>query len=135
MQWRVVEKTAIQKVFTAMIALFLITLILLIARSYVIGSLCLVGFCFLFWKWRQYLGEEIILTLLMQNAGHMRFNELLERFTEKQAEEILARLQKKGLVRKDEERVVLIEQGPPANSVENPEAASSKSGSKVEPKP
>ena len=135
MKWRIVEKTAIQKTFTAMIALFLITLILFIARSYVIGSLCLAGFCFVFWKWRQYLGEEIILTLLVQNAGRMRFEELLERFTEKQAEEILARLQKKDLARKDDDIVMLIEQGQPANSVENPEASASKSDNQAETKP
>jgi len=127
MKWRVIEKTAIQKVFTAMIALFLITLILFIGRQYWVASLCLAGFCFLYWKWRQYLGEEIILGLLMQNAGRMRFEELLERFTEKQVEEIVARLQRKELACKDENMVILMSHERPKDPVENPEPSDSQS--------
>ncbi len=127
MMWRIIKKTAIQKVFTAMIAFFLITLILFMGRQYWVASICLAGFCVLSWRWGQLLGQEIVLGLLLQNAGRMRFEELLERFTEKNAEGIIKRLIKKDMVRKENDLVILMGPEPLKGATEDQESADSSS--------
>jgi hypothetical protein len=109
MQWRIINKTMIQKVFTAMIATFLITIILFIGRSYVIATICLAGFCFLFWKWRQLINEAMVLSILAQNNGQMFYSVLVERLSKERVDDGIKQLMKKDFVKVDQGRVMLVE--------------------------
>jgi hypothetical protein len=107
MKWRIINKTVIQKVFTAMIALFLMALILFLARQYLVATICLAGFCVLFWKWRHLFIEQMLLTLLIQSAGRMRYDECGDRFPKEKLDGAIRRLSHKGAITIENDMLIL----------------------------
>lgn len=108
MKFRLHTKTALQKLSFALMILFLITVALFIFHQYIAGAIAILIIITLLLFWHQYLGEEILIYQLKQNSGKLKYKNLIESFSRKNADSVIRRLRNKGIIKIDEDVITLL---------------------------
>jgi len=108
MKFRLHTKTALQKISFALVIFILITIALFLFHQYITGAIAIAIIITLLLFWYRYLGEEILIYQLKRNSGKLKYQNLIDSLSRKNADNVIRRLRNKGIIEMNENIITLL---------------------------
>lgn len=99
----------IKELSIALILLTICTIVLFIFRHFILGTIGIIIFIFLFKIWYRFLGEELALNYVQSNGGQIEYKKLIEKLSER-VRSAITRLEDKGILEVKDDIVKLVDQ-------------------------